>query len=166
MFQGKYNSALTVQEQTADSTALGTLALKALRSPKQPAKPVSSHVPASSLANKISNLISFTQVPWSTHLPKQKTSQQYYEESTIAQLCQTVQLNREDPLHSSVTRILLGGGVSVSDTYRIRIRLGYVSSRILKKQLRICLDTRIRYFWARWDTAQSSNQPTQMLFWQ
>ena len=36
-------------------------------------------------------------------------------------------------LPTSVTRILLGGGVSVSDTYRIRIRLGYVSSRILKK---------------------------------
>ena len=68
-------------------------------------------------------------------------------------------------LTCSVTRILLGGGVSVSNTYRIRIRLGYVSSRILKKRIRICLDTRIRYFWARWDTAQSNNQPTQMLFW-
>ena len=53
----------------------------------------------------------------------------------------------------------------VSDTDTPRIRLGYVSSRILKKQIRICLDTRIRYFWARWDTTQSSNQPTQMLFW-
>jgi len=65
----------------------------------------------------------------------------------------------------SVTRILLGGGVSISDTYRIRICPGYVSSRILKKWIHICLDTRIRYFWARWDTTQSSNQPTQMLFW-
>jgi len=62
-------------------------------------------------------------------------------------------------LLSSVTRILLGGGVSVSDTYRIRIRPGYVSSRILKKQIHIGLDTRIRYVWARWDMAQSSSQP-------
>ena len=53
----------------------------------------------------------------------------------------------------------------VSDTDTPRIRLGYVSSRILKKRIRICLGTRIRYFWARWDTTQSSNQPTQMLFW-
>jgi len=32
---------------------------------------------------------------------------------------------------TSVTRILLGGGVSVSDTYRIRIRPGYASDTFL-----------------------------------
>ena len=31
----------------------------------------------------------------------------------------------------SVTRILLGGGVSISDTYRIRIRPGYASDTFL-----------------------------------
>jgi len=34
-------------------------------------------------------------------------------------------------VYISVTRILLGGGVSVSDTYRIRIRPGYASDTFL-----------------------------------
>jgi len=41
----------------------------------------------------------------------------------------------------------------VSDTDTPRICLGYVSSRILKMQIRFVLDTCIRHVWARWDTA-------------
>ena len=63
----------------------------------------------------------------------------------------------------SVTRILLGGGVSVFGYGYAPNK--YVSSRILKKRICIGLYTCIRYFWARWDIAQSSNQPTQILFW-
>jgi len=54
---------------------------------------------------------------------------------------------------TSVTRILLVGGVSVSDTFPIRICLGYVSRCILKMQTHFVLDTCIRHVWARWDTA-------------
>ena len=48
---------------------------------------------------------------------------------------------------SYVTWIRLGSGVSVSDTYRIRIRLGYAFSRIPKRWIRIGSDTCIRHVW-------------------
>ena len=38
---------------------------------------------------------------------------------------------KQTTVATSVTRILLGGGVSVSDTYRIRIRPGYTSDTFL-----------------------------------
>ena len=47
----------------------------------------------------------------------------------------------------------------VSDTDTPRIRLGYVSSRILKMQIHFVLDTCIRHVWARLDTAQSTSHP-------
>ena len=47
----------------------------------------------------------------------------------------------------------------VSDTDTPRIHLGYVSSRILKMQIRFVLDTCIRHVWARLDTAQSTSHP-------
>ena len=47
----------------------------------------------------------------------------------------------------------------VSDTDMPRIRLGYVSRRILKMQIRFVLDTCIRHVWATWDTAQTISQP-------